>query len=344
MTGLNWTTLGMKTIEELWDEMEGELASARPPGTGGGLLTRLATPDNGQRLRVGVEWPSRARVLLFSADAAALPPKASWPECRGLELLLERGSSGQATLLVRLRDGRGKDVFTALAEDLARRAVGGSEAEAARRVLSALARWQRFLAAMGRSLSDEARRGLWGELKVLEELIAGVVGVEGAVAAWRGPSGAPQDFQHHGTATEVKTRAARSPAVVRISSEMQLHEVPWNHLFLAHIAVDEQDGAGETLPQRISALRSAVAATPVADVFEDLLLDAGWLDAEAEKHGVRGFILRELEFFRVGDSFPRVTPPGLPQGIGGLAYDLSLDAAAAFGVPIEEVRAALAEV
>lgn len=125
---------------------------------------------------------------------------------------------------------------------------------------------------------------------------------------------------------------------------MQLHEVPWNHLFLAHIAVDEQDGAGETLPQRISALRAAVAATPVADIFEDLLLDAGWLDAEEEKHGVRGFILRELEFFRVADSFPRVTPPVLPQGIGGLAYDLSLDAAAAFGVPIEEVKAALAEV
>lgn len=333
----------MKKIEELWDEMECELVTVGPPGTGGGLLTRLATPDNGQRLRVGVEWPSRTRVLLFSADAAALPPRTSWPECRGLELLLEKVDNGKVTLLVRLRDRRGIDVFTALAEDLARRAIGGSESEAARRVLSALARWQRFLAAIGRSLSDEARRGLWGELKVLQDLITRTVGIEAAVMAWRGPSGAPQDFQHQGTAIEVKTRAARSPAVVRISSEQQLHDVPWNYIILCHIAVDEQDGAGETLAQRIRAIRSAVTATPVADVFEDLLLDAGWLDAEEEKHSVRGFILRKLEFFRVTNGFPRLTPSCLPLGIGGLAYDLSLDAAAQYGVTIDEVRAALSE-
>ena len=87
-----------------------------------------------------------------------------------------------------------------------------------------------------------------------------------------------------------------------------------------------------------------MAASPVADVFEDLLLDAGWLDAEEDKHTVRGFILRDLEFFRVADSFPRLTPPNLPQGIGGLEYDLSLDAVAEFRVTIEAFRSALAQV
>jgi len=334
----------MKKIDQLWDEMEAEITSVRSQGTGIGRLTRWATPHEGQRLRVGVEWPSGARVLLFSADATALPSRSSWPECRGLELLLERSNSGQTALLVRLRDTRGKDVFTALAEDLARRAVGGSEAEAARRVLSALGRWQKFLAAKSCSLSDETRRGLWGELKVLQDLIAGVIGIEAAVSAWRGPAGAPQDFQHQGMAIEVKTRAARSPSVVRISSEQQLHEVPWKHLFLVHIAVDEQNGAGETLPQRISALRSEVATTSAAEFFEDRLLDAGWLDAEAEKHSVRGFVLREQEFFRVADGFPRLTPPILQQGIGGIAYDLSLDATTAFEVSIKEVKTALTDI
>lgn len=331
----------MKRIEQLWEEIELELAGGASSGSGGGMLTRLATPESDQRLRVGVEWPSRTRVLLFSADAVVLPPRATWPECRGLELLLDRANVGKSTLMVRLRNIHGRDVFTALAEDLAKRAVGGSEVEAAKRVLAALARWQRFLAATGRSLSDETRRGLWGELKVLQDVIAPVIGIDAAVNAWRGPSGAPQDFQHQGAAVEVKTRAARSPAVVRISGEQQLHDTPWKDLFLAHVAVDEQEGSGETLPQRIAAVRKSVAGSSAVELFEDGLLDAGWLEAEEEKHRTRGFFVRELEFFKVAEGFPRLTPPVLPQGIGGLAYDLSLDAALPYAVEADALRKAL---
>lgn len=241
-------------------------------------------------------------------------------------------------MIVRLRDLRGQDVFTVLAEDLARRAVGSSEWEAARRVLSALGRWQKFLAAAGRSLSDDARRGLWGELWALEHVIIPAIGIEAAVGAWRGPAGAPQDFQYQGTAIEAKTRAARSPAVVRISSEQQLHDTPWQNLFLCHIAVDEQDGAGETLPQRIASLRRLVAATAAAELLEDALVDAGWLEAEAEKHQMRGFVRRELDAFRVAGHFPRLTPPALPPGVGGVCYDLSLDAVLHFALPVADMQ------
>lgn len=332
----------MKTIEELWEEMEAELASGSSEGTGN--LTRLATPDSGQRLRVGVESPTKVRLLFFSADKAALPPRATWPECRGLELLLDVGNGGKSTLIVRLRDTRGKDVFTALAEDLARKAVGGSEEDAARRVIGALSRWQRFLASIGRSLSDEARRGLWGELKILEDLLTPSVGIEAAIAAWKGPYGVPQDFQLSNVAFEVKTRAARSPAVVRISNERQLYREPWEHLFLIQVAVDEQDGAGETLPERISKVRELVRGHAAADAFEDALLEACWLDAEEEKHRVRGFAVREVETFRVDGDFPRLTPPGLPQGIGNVVYDLSLDAAAGFAIPRNVVEDILKQI
>ncbi len=331
----------MKPIGELWKELEADMEAQKGSVNGAALLTRLATSDVGQRLRVGIEWPSKARVLIFSAPVGTLPPKTAWPECKGLELLLDSKPT-EACLIVRLRDLRGQDVFTVLAEDLARRAVGGSEAEAARRVLAALGRWQKFLAAAGRSLSDEARRGLWGELYALEHLVLPAVGIEAASGAWRGPAGAPQDFQHQGTAIEVKTRAARSPAVVRISGEQQLHEAPWRHLLLVHIAVDEQDGAGETLPERIARVRGLASATAGAELLEDALADAGWLDAETEKHQTRGFVQRELDVFRVAGAFPRLNPPGLPDGIGGVAYDLSLDAARPFACTLEDLRAALA--
>jgi hypothetical protein len=334
----------MKSIGELWKEIEAELDSQSARTRKPGVLTRLATSDAGQRLRVGVEWPSKIRILLFSAQATALPPRGTWPECQGLELLLDAKPNGEASLIVRLRDHRGQDVFSVLAEDLARRAVGGTEIEMARRVLATLGRWQKFLAVSGRGLSDEARRGLWGELYALEHLILPAVGIEAAVGAWRGPMGAPQDFQHQGTAVEVKTRAARSPGIVRISSEQQLHETPWHQLFLAHIAVDEQDGAGETLPQRIERVRSLTAATSASELLEDALADAGWFAAEAEKHQMRGFIQREQETFRVAEAFPRLTPLLLAPGIGAVSYDLSLDAVRPFARPITEMQQALSHV
>ena len=110
---------------------------------------------------------------------------------------------------------------------------------------------------------------------------------------------------------------------------------------MAHVAVDEQDGAGETLPQRIAAVRTPVAGTAAAEIFEDGLIDVGWLEAEEEKHRTRGFSLRELEFFKVAEGFPRLTPPVLPQGVGGLAYDLSLDAALPYAIKLDAVRGAL---
>lgn len=251
----------MKRIDELWQEIEAELASKNSAVPGKGLVTRLATPDPAQRLRVGIEWPSRTRILLFSSKMAHLPPRTTWPECRGLELILDSRPSGDAVVIVRLREAQGKDVFSVLAEDLARRAAGGSETEAARRVLATLGRWQRFMATASRALSDEGRRGLWGELWILENILLDTLAAEVAVMAWRGPAGAPQDFQYEGTAIEVKTRAARPPSVVRISSEQQLHEQPWQNLFLAQLIVDEQDGTGETLPQRIASLRGRLAGT-----------------------------------------------------------------------------------
>lgn len=331
----------MTPIGEIWTELEAELATELGAPKAHGLLTRLATPEADQRLRVGIEWPSKARVLLFSARMSFLPARATWPECRGLELRLDVQSDGIATLVVRLRDSERKDVFTVLAEDLARRAGGASEADSARRVLAALGRWQKFLAAASRSLSDEARRGLWGELWALERVLVPAIGIDAAVSAWCGPSGAPQDFRHAGTAVEVKTRAARSPAVVRISGEQQLHEVPWQHLFLLHLAVDEQDGSGETLPQRVFKVRTLASATPVSEMLEDALLNAGWLEAESHKHQARGFLERQIDAFLVTDGFPRLTPPSLPAGVGCVAYELSLDAAEPHKRPVEEIRQAL---
>jgi len=327
----------MKRINEIWTELEKELSSSLDPNRKAGVLTRLATPDARQRLRVGIEWPSKCRVLLFDTAKDSLPPKHTWPACHGLEVSLGKSGDGSDSLLLRLREKQLEDVFAILAEDLARKIADSKPDESGLRVLACLARWQKFLSDARRGFSEEASRGLWGELWALEHLVATAIGVEHAVMAWRGPFGAPQDFQFAEISFEIKTRAAKPPAKVTISSEFQLYAEPWTHLFLGYLAVDEQASAGETLPQRIASVRKILEESPMREPFEDALLELGWLESYAENHSTRGFQLRSHEYFEVSEDFPCIVPARLPEGIGRVTYDLALDGLKAFQVSASEL-------
>jgi hypothetical protein len=57
--------------------------------------------------------------------------------------------------------------------------------EAVATLLGQLVRWQKFLAASVEGLSDEAQRGLWGELHCLRERLLPALGAA-AVAGWKG--------------------------------------------------------------------------------------------------------------------------------------------------------------
>lgn len=331
----------MSKIDQLWTELEQDLAKLSSSAKKEGRLTRLATPDSSQRLSVGIEWPSKCRVLLFDAPQGSLPPRHTWPACQGLELSLEQDDAGKSLLLLRLRENRLEDVFSVLAEDLARKILVSKPEQAGNRVLACIARWQKFLSSARRGFSAESRRGLWGELWVLEKIVIQAIGIEAGVASWRGPFGSPQDFQHDGMALEIKTRAAKPPAKVRISSELQLYAEPWSNLFLGHLAIDEQDSAGESLPQRIGSIRAMLADSSMVEVFEDALAEVGWTESDSAPHTGRGFLLREVEWFRVVPNFPCLIPSILPLGIGAVTYDLSIDAIREFAIAQSDVVSSL---
>jgi hypothetical protein len=329
------------TIEELWQALEVEAATARGPA----WLTRRATLQPGWPLLVALDPASRTRTLLLPAPRSTLPPRREWPECRGLEFqTLALGAETHCA--VRLRDAAGADVFTALAEDLASRvaaAANGREAVAA--LFGRLRRWQQFLLAARAGLSREQERALWGELHVARVHLLPAFGPAATVEAWKATTAAHQDFQFSAGALEVKTTAAKQPQSVRITSERQLDDTGVGALFLHVVVLDERDVApagstpGESLPALIATLRAGLSGEPaVVASFDDLLLDAGYLDTHAPRYeGRRRTVRRELTF-RVRRGFPRLTERKLPAGIGDVSYALSLAACASFAV---EAAAAL---
>ena len=326
----------MATIEAQWMELEAE-----PPFIGWRLL--LARPMKGFPLQSALEGTSRRRAILLRAPAEVIPTRKKWPSCRGLIVFTENISE-HAHCGVSLKDERFADVFTALAEDLARRvAETNSAAEAVGVFFGQLGRWQKFLAAESEGLSPEAQRGLWGELHCLHERLVPVMGVEMAVEGWKGGQKAHQDFQFPSGAIEVKTTTAKQPQAIRITSERQLDDSEWALLFLHVLIIESRENNAATLPCLVESLRSQLAAhQTLREVFEDALLASGYMDAHAGLYSGHGYLVRAAHGYRVRKKFPRLVETTLPSGVGDVNYAISLAACEPFLVTPEHALAELA--
>ena len=80
--------------------------------------------------------------------------------------------------------------------------------------LSRTWRWHHLLrGGRGTLLSPEEQKGLLGELFVLERLLLPRMDASSAVTAWRGPLGAPKDFEAARVAIEAKARRGGATTV-----------------------------------------------------------------------------------------------------------------------------------
>jgi hypothetical protein len=331
-------------IEQVWTELEAEAAV---PGASA-WLTRLALPQP-QSLLVALETATLRRSLLLPMPERLIPPAASWPQCHGLELI-SLALNGKPHFGVRLTDLGASDVFSILAEDLAPRISSLSDAQAkAGMLVGRLRRWQKFLAAGTSGLSVERVRGLYGELFTLRSTLLPRLGANASVTAWRAPTASHQDFQMVTGAVEVKTTAAKQPQSVRIASERQLDGTGVGALFLHVVIVDEREvennggpPGGESLPELVGDLRRLL--TPISsalEIFEERLVDAGYLQAHAHRYDCTRFALRGIRTFAVTDGFPRIVEKELKPGVGEVSYSLSLAVCEPFSIEIGTMLAAL---
>ena len=161
-----------------------------------------------------------------------------------------------------------------------------------------------------------------------------------AVSAWTGPARTPQDFQWDGMAIEVKTVVHSEPQTFRIDGERQLDDFGLDALLLAHHRVFRHQGAGETLPELIDTLRTAIAAQEgPLDEFDDGLLATGYRDDDAGSYGSTGYSLKGTTYYRVQPGFPRLTEADLFPGIGSVVYTVTASACSRFEVGTTSVLA-----
>ncbi|MFC1574858.1 PD-(D/E)XK motif protein [Gemmatimonadota bacterium] len=246
---------------------------------------------------------------------------------------MSAGPGGKTRIHLQLSDTRYREVFRALCSnacEVTQRAA--SEKEAVSAFHQRLRHWQSFLQRHGpEGLSEQERCGLFGELLILRDLILPVIEAGTAVAGWRGCKRAAQDFQYPNRAIEVKTTRAAIPDRVSVSSVQQLDEEGMQHLFLTVVHVNENETAGETLPELVSSLRSAVSDS-ARDLLDSGLGEVGYSDAHAELYARTKYLCRELLHFEVSEGFPRLSRGQIPDGVKGVRYEISIDSCRPFKV------------
>ena len=202
ITATSWTrkTWPAMTTNDPWKELAA-------PETTNALSARRVDAS----MPWGFFWArdaDRRHLLLLRHDAEA-SPTGRVPRLKGIETTLsEREADGSRLLALRLLDPAQRDIFHRLCLDIiASTARAFSEAEAVANALARTWRWHHLLrgGADGR-LSIEEQKGLIGELLVLDELLLPVIQVIDALTAWRGPLGAPKDFEVGRICIEAKAR------------------------------------------------------------------------------------------------------------------------------------------
>lgn len=283
----------------------------------------------------------RADVALVLQLKDLPKPAPDLPNLKNLEIRFQTLPGGPI-LYIRLKDSAQLELFETLCRDvIAAGEQAETEAEALERSIGRTFRWH-YLLRGGRLevLSEEAQKGLIGEIEVLKLLIANL-GAKAALTAWTGPSGAPKDFELKADCIEVKARRGASQPFVKIANEHQLTDVPNRRLWLAILAVDKvQPPHGRTVTDYAAEVTDLLERTePSAIVDWDLhLADAGY-DALHDYSGWR-WIVSEPEFHAVTGDFPRITAP-VPLGVSGVTYALALSACAPFRTDLGSLRSKL---
>ncbi|CAI9414973.1 hypothetical protein ANOBCDAF_03345 [Pleomorphomonas sp. T1.2MG-36] len=289
-----------------------------------------------RRVSVAARWnwfwavmPRADATLVLQLSQLPDPP-LDLPRLGNLEIRFQTLPGGPI-LYIRLRDRAQIELFETFCRDLMAAAEPApTEREALERAIGRSFRWH-YLLRGGKSevLSEEAQKGLIGEIEVLQLLIA-ELGPKAALAAWTGPSGAPKDFEFEADCIEVKARRGASQPFVKISSEFQLADVAGHHLWLAVLAIDRvQLPHGRTLTDIVAEVTGVLERVEPSAIMQwDLhLADAGY-DAMHDYSAWR-WIASVPEFHSVSDGFPRIAGP-VPLGVSDVTYAIALSACSPF--------------
>lgn len=328
----------------LWKDL------AEEPRVEPGWHTRRIFPDAISDIRAAILEPGATPALLIELASSAIPPDVDYPSSRGFVLSSEiavPGPGGRTRLCLLLSDRVFLEVFEVLCQDVAGTiAEAFTERETVQALLSRLRIWQGFMKRYGsEGLGLEEQIGLFAELFFLTENVIGRVSPFRAVQSWKGPAGGVQDFEFPGCSIEVKSTTILPPGPIKISSLSQLDETRVKRLVLCHMTFDTGSVSGLTLPELVQRIRGKLGSEDRSAVmmFNESLLEAGYLDIHEGLYSGRRYLVRSVCFFEVTGDFPRIRASEVRTGVLSGSYGIEFSACLPFELDAERVRNTMLE-
>lgn len=313
----------MTKIESIWDVLENETSNHS------GLLYKRYSAEVLPDVFIGLKSPEKLRCIAFRISASFPFEENQWSKLKDIKIktLPDERYKTKKFLLILLLNKQHKDIFSTLCEDLI---FGVSEVTIEQilveKLLERLAKWQSLFEKVGKQgLSDEAQRGLYGEIYFLRVFLNNASDKNYCLKSWLGSEKSIQDFQYSNWAVEVKTTHGNNHQKIHITSERQLDDSIVEKIFLYHLSLDIRVGNGESLNSLIDDVSELLNDNTMAsNLFKLKLLESGFYDIHRPLYEERGYTIRQENLYRVFGNFPRITENQIPIGVGDVRYSIVL--------------------
>lgn len=313
----------MERIKKIWIQLEAN-NSAVP-----GLFKLRYSKTSKCDVFLGLKFPETHRMLILKAPLTIGKEFNFRYEFRGLKFdkIYDPDDSKYILLNLVLVDKQFKDVFDTLVADVLSAVINETDIKLILKNYSnRLIKWQSLFERFKlQGLTPEEQRGLFGELFFLRKFLQINSDFQDIVTSWTGPEKQIRDFQSGSWAVEVKTTYGNNHQKVQISSERQLDTTNLLDLFLYHISLEQQQNSGETLNDIVDSVIDILSAEMIAlNKFKSKIYEVGYFDLQRHLYKNIGYHIRQDEFYKVENDFPRIEENDIRTGVGDVKYSIIL--------------------
>ena len=323
-------------LEEIWTQLE----SSRPIGTG--FKYRRYSAEIKADIFGAISNEEMRRALAIEIDVSFSFDLASWDTFRDINLrfIPSDKNNKRKFLVISLVSNEHQEIFTTLCEDLITTISGLlKEDEFVNHTIQRLSKWQSMFTALGsQGLSNQAQAGLYGECTFLRNLLQNNSNYYEILRTWVGPEKQIQDFQGSNWAVEVKVTYGKNHQKIHISNERQLDDSFIPKIILSHYSFDIRESEGENLNNLIDEIFELLDSDNKSHkLFCSKLLDVGYFDVHKSIYELRSYNLRDHNYYRVSNGFPRLVENDIPNGVGDVRYSIVLNDASQWKIEEDEI-------
>ena len=313
----------MKTkIENIWQDFI-ENDSLRT-----GIILKRYSADIIPDCFVSMRMPEKVKSIAFRVSTKSIDI-SSLSDLKDItsEIIPDETDKAKSLILINLADNSLSSIFAVLCEDLFQ-TVSNIEQELVliQALQNRFIQWKElFFLAKGPGLSLEKQIGLFGELYLLKKLFQQTDLFAEVLSIWTDPETGIRDFEKNNSAIEVKTTHTHNHQKIGISSERQLDTTLLQYLFLFHLSIEKRNSDESTLNTIVEGIYSILGNNKLlVNILKRKLISVGYFDHHHPIYQNMSFLIREEDFYKIENIFPRIEEKDLLKGVGDVKYSIIL--------------------